>query len=345
LEVSREAGTRPVSRTLVVCIDGTWNTAAEAATSFAQPTNVARLKDLLINDGERQYVLYLPGVGTRGFVDRMVGGVYGSGTSSRLTTAYRFICEHYREGDRIALFGFSRGAFAVRLVVGTMVNAGILRPDHLDRVDEAVALYRNPLVSMRTDKASFRRQYSTEHYAIGFIGVWDTVARYGPLLTPLRWLLARVSRRRFAFIDTKLPHRVEVACHALALGEGRSSFLPVRWSREAISRGQVIEEVWFAGSHADVGGGNRDGRLAGLSLEWMAARAAKAGLMFARMPEASADCCLAPLNDAYRSGLWRLAPVFRRVVKPEDVLHPSVFERMKRSTYVPRAEGVPPASV
>src|ERR1700716_1063543 len=106
-----------MSRYLILCIDGTWNAAREGEPSDTQRTNVARIYDLLSNDGERQSVKYIPGIGTRGLLDRISGGVWGGGITNRKQVGYDFLCRNYRPGDRIGLFGFSRGAFAVRAIV------------------------------------------------------------------------------------------------------------------------------------------------------------------------------------------------------------------------------------
>jgi uncharacterized protein (DUF2235 family) len=133
-----------MSRYLILCIDGTWNTALEGATHHSHRTNVARVHQLLTNDGERQCVMYLPGIGTKGSFDRMLGGVWGGGITDRMREGYEFLCRNYRIGDRIGLFGFSRGAFAARAIVGLIANFGLLRLEHLDKINDAIRLYRKP---------------------------------------------------------------------------------------------------------------------------------------------------------------------------------------------------------
>lgn len=327
-------------RNLIVCIDGTWNTKKEESESFSHSTNVARVSELLINDDERQLVFYLPGVGTHGFIDHMIGGIYGSGVSARIKDAYLFLCKNYQEGDRIALFGFSRGAFAVRSVVGVIAIAGLLHTNHLDQLDRAVAVYRNPLKRWAKDYVSFREVYS-RYATIDFIGVWDTVARYGPLLAPIRRILEPLMKRRFGLFDHNVSECVHYAYHALALDEVRGAFRPHRWSVDLSPFGQVVEEIWFSGSHSDVGGGNRNALAAEPSLEWMVMRAAQAGLLFHSIPKAPEESHLVPLDDS-RSGLWKFLPFARRIVEEGDVLHESVFRRMEASSYSPKARGLSP---
>ena len=81
-----------MTRCLVVCIDGTWNSKAENARFFSYPTNVQRISDLLLNDGTTQRVVYVPGIGTRGFADRLIGGVWGTGSCGSTWNRRRRIC-------------------------------------------------------------------------------------------------------------------------------------------------------------------------------------------------------------------------------------------------------------
>jgi uncharacterized protein (DUF2235 family) len=104
-------------RNLVVCIDGTWNSNAEKSQFFSHPTNVERISKVLIDDGRKQRVIYRPGVGTQGIVDRVIGGVWGAGSTERICDGYRFLCESYEPGDRIALFGLDLTRFRGPVVV------------------------------------------------------------------------------------------------------------------------------------------------------------------------------------------------------------------------------------
>jgi uncharacterized protein (DUF2235 family) len=133
-----------MSRNLVVCLDGTRN---EPETG---PTNVTRLYDLAVKD-DRQLVYYDPGVGTMGargattragrWLTRAGGLVLGHGVRENVEEAYSFLMRAYQPGDRIFIFGFSRGAYTARALTGMLRTVGLLRPGAENLVPYAMKLY------------------------------------------------------------------------------------------------------------------------------------------------------------------------------------------------------------
>jgi uncharacterized protein (DUF2235 family) len=329
-------------RCLIVCIDGTWNSSADTSKFSSFPTNVERISKLLINDGKSQRVIYRHGVGTQGFVDRVVGGAWGSGSAKAICDGYRFLCENYEAGDRLALFGFSRGAFAVRSIIGVLARVGVLRAEHIDHVPEAVSLYRRPLWMVDSKLQSFTKKYCYDwKLEIMFVGVWDTVIRYGPILVPIRAALELGMRQHFGLFDQKIPALVKRLCHALALDESRAAFWPWRASAQDL-RSEQVEEMWFAGSHSDVGGGYRNSSASEFSLRWISERAANEGLQFHQMPPIGENSHLAPLNPS-RVKFWRILMPRVRIVEDSDRLHDSVEKRMQTTSYRPAAKLPKPA--
>lgn len=322
---------------LVVCCDGTWNTPDQKVDGAARPTNVTKLA-LSVADrdstGMRQCAYYHPGVGV-GRWDHLRGGAFGAGLSANVLDAYRFLVNNYEDGDELWFFGFSRGAYTARSVAGLVRNCGILRPENLDRLDEAYALYRARSESPRgTASTLFRRAYSYEP-AIRFIGVWDTVGELGipvPRTPLLRWAARRINRR-WAFHDTDLSSHVAGAFQALSIDEKRSVFAPTLWSQQEGVVGQAMEQVWFAGVHCDVGGGYAESGLSDVTLLWMMNKARSFGLELTQPPSGavtsegvsptrSAEFTanpdpLGPLHES-RKGIYRLAkPYYRPIgVKP-----------------------------
>lgn len=277
-------GVAVVSKRLIVCCDGTWNTADQAISGNPSPTNVTKLALSLATEdatGARQCVYYHPGVGTSRR-DRLRGGVFGVGLSHNVLDAYRFLVDNYESGDLLYLFGFSRGAFTVRSLAGLIRNSGILRRENAERTDQAWALYRSAAYSPRGVAATlFRRAYSYEP-VIQVIGVWDTVGALGiPALGP-RWLKPVVTRinHRWEFHDTKLSTQVKGAFQALAIDEQRAAFAPTLWHQQPGAGGQELRQVWFTGVHCDIGGGYPDASLSDIALLWMADRAREYGLTF-----------------------------------------------------------------
>lgn len=307
-----------MAKRLVICCDGTWNTPDQVNGGTPAPTNVVKVALAVAPvgaDGQEQRVCYHRGLGTSRW-ERVRGGAFGFGLSRDVRDCYRFLVRNFEPGDELFLFGFSRGAYTARSTVGFVRNCGILRPEHADRVDEAYALYRSrkPGSRPRTIEAQlFRRSYSHES-RIRFLGVWDTVGALGIPLSGLRFV--NLINRRWQFHDTELSSSVDSAFHALAIDERRGPFRPTPWTRAGGAAGQQREQVWFAGSHSDVGGGCPDPALAEIPLLWLADRARGRGLTFE--PDAFARAGDGGADDRRQTG---------EVVAPDPLgrLHESRF--------------------
>jgi uncharacterized protein (DUF2235 family) len=336
-----------MTKRLAVFCDGTWNTSDQKRDGQVCPTNVSKLKNAVMatdSNGMAQVAAYQKGVGTK-FIERLRGGAFGWGLSRTVQQAYRFIVERYEEGDEIFLFGFSRGAYTARSVGGLIRNCGVLKREHAGRVDEAYKLYRrrDPDSAPSEDEAKrFRQDYSHEPN-IAFMGVWDTVGTLGipggiPWI-PSNWL--HQFNKRWSFHDVKLSRIVERAYQALAIDERRQQFEPALWEQQPGAGGQVLEQVWFAGAHSNVGGGYPDSGLSDIALRWMADKAVAAGLALdeERLGEVRPNC-LGTLYDS-RSGLFRLLPAGDRRIGPpvgaaggaaltHESVHESAIERSER---------------
>lgn len=269
-----------MSRRLIICSDGTWQSEDAAA-----PSNVCRLTDRLSSsgrDGMPQRVFYQPGVGTdptRGAVNRKLsawfGGGFGVGLDHNILELYHWLIQEYQEGDELWFFGFSRGAYTVRSAAGLLRNCGILKPTHARLADRAMALYRargSDSHPNAPQSRSFRRNYAHEIREIRFLGVWDTVGALG--IPAWFGLPATLVNRGYRFHDTKLSSIVKHAYHALATDERRRSFEPALWQEEEENPfSGTVEQVWFPGVHSDVGGGYAERDLGDLTLCWMMERA------------------------------------------------------------------------
>lgn len=258
---------------LIVCCDGTWSTQDQKS-----PTNVVKLHRAITDageDGTRQVAAYVQGVGTKMW-QRLAGGAFGWGLSQNVQEGYRFLVDNFEPGDEIFLFGFSRGAYTARSLGGLVRNAGILRAEHGDKVDEAYALYRSRDKHPRGEESTRFREEHSHETRIRCIGVWDTVGSLGIPITGVH-LLKQVNRP-WQFHDTDLSSRVDAGFHAIAIDEQRGPFTPTLWSTQPDSEGQQVEQVWFSGVHSDVGGGYADDDLSDIALQWMVERARSCGL-------------------------------------------------------------------
>jgi len=340
-------------RRLVVCSDGTW-----ATISKQHLTNVAKLATALrptAPDGTDQIVFYDPGVGTGDFWNRVSGGAVGSGLYDNVKDAYTFLMNNHERGDEIYLFGFSRGAFTVRSVAGMIRKCGLLEKSHVAEFARAYDVYREGRKAGGSrgtyaegwpdteDARRFRESYSRKDFAaqrfqIKFIGVWDTVAALG------LQLLRRVRLAgRNEFHDLHLSTKVGMAYQALAIDERRRNFQPSIWvQQDNAPDDQMLEQVWFAGCHSDVGGGAATSGLSDVALEWMIQKAEATGLVFDRECLEALKVRLYPLankNESWKFPWFVIPPYSRKIGKVEpsrEALDPSVIARYDEIDYRPK---------
>ena len=272
---------------LVVCCDGTWNTPKQEDNGRPAPTNVFKLHAAI--DEPKDNKRYLEGVGTSGRVwAKVTGGALGVGLSDDIKTAYKWLCESYVPGEsRIFLFGFSRGAFAVRSLAGLIGAAGLLDfsagPTEAEKRDHVEAAFQSYRDRGKT-QAPAPRHLEIE---IAFLGVWDTVGALG-IPDELFFVNAFDRPGKFQFHDTTLGGSVRVARHVLAMDERRQAFSPTLWTG-ATEAGQDVKQEWFCGSHGDVGGSYAETGLGDVTLAWMIAEAEAQGLKFKPLAKAQID--------------------------------------------------------
>ena len=305
---------------IIILSDGTGN-----AASSVWRTNVWRIFQALDLRGNDQAAKYDDGVGTSSFVPLAVlGGAFGYGLKRNILDAYKFICRNYdhQNHSKIFLFGFSRGAFTVRVLAALILEQGLVVADTEGELhDGAVKAYRayraNGYHSILRVEKLFRgiRDYvlvpildalqRNKSYAkivrkpvptIEFVGVWDTVAAYG---LPIDEMTRGISNWVWPL---ELPNRVlspRVTCarHALALDDERTTFHPVLWTEEGepgpskseTTDDERLVQVWFVGMHANVGGGYPDDAVSFVPLSWLVDEAVKRGLVFKTAPFADPD--------------------------------------------------------
>jgi uncharacterized protein (DUF2235 family) len=369
------------NKKIILLSDGTGN-------SERSPfkTNVWRTYQALRLAPGRQIARYDDGVGTSRIKPlAMLGGAFGWGLKRGVIDLYKFLCRAYEEGDEIYAFGFSRGAFTIRVLIGLITSQDLVPARHDDgsniseeeltrRATAAYRVYRNesfraPLaqlgrfmrdafLKLRDEVLLGLRPYTKEDNTpitdIRFLGLWDTVDAYG---LPIRELKNAVDRFIWplSFRGLELSDKVRCARHALSLDDERATFHPLMWDErgeaEKAKAGLVpenrIQQLWFAGAHANVGGGYPDDSLAYVPLLWILEEAQKAGLEFEdellRVYRAFANL-YGKIYDS-RSGLasfYRYSP--RRVDRWPEAAYTSralvawtVFERIRQGRYAPIA--------
>jgi len=270
---------------LVICYDGTWN----AVTDPDAVTNVVRLGQAVHKvskkDGKPQMVYYNAGVGSGGPLDRFLGGVFGVGLRNNVKRGLAFLSLNWDPdgNDEIYIFGFSRGAYSARALAGVIGSiGGIPKQEHFDRLEEIWNHYRTPPGQPKQDISKYihgggstgGQSAATGLPLIKFLGVWDTVGSYGiPAGLGLGALARKVTSWTRGFHDNTIGPHIENGLHAMAIDERRRAFPPTAW---VVRKGEAVkphvEQVWFAGSHSNIGGGYRRSGLADLALIWMLAR-------------------------------------------------------------------------
>jgi uncharacterized protein (DUF2235 family) len=288
-------------RKYVVFADGTGNAFTK------QESNVWRLYEALDRTKPDQVAYYIKGVGTAGWAPlAALDGATGIGVPSNVRKLYRFLCWNWQPGDEIHMFGFSRGSFTARTLAGLISSQGLVPAKFGDTAVSHAEMQRNTMAAWRAYRretipwhkslptiwlgriirdailATYRfvmghRSYGEVRTAmqaegrhevnINFLGVFDTVEAFGvpveELRTAIDWAIWPIS-----FRNRVLPQRVLLARHALALDDERTTFHPIRFDHPVDD--PRIKEVWFSGTHSDVGGGYPDGTLSFVPLVWMA---------------------------------------------------------------------------
>lgn len=297
-------------KNIVICCDGTGN---EIGSTIS---NVLKLYTI-VQKSDEQRVYYNPGLGTIGQqnawdrLKQQARGVFGLATGYGLDddvlSAYRFLCQAYEKDDKVWLFGFSRGAYTVRVLAAFVHVIGLLPPDQLNLAAYAFTAYKKSSAESQRasssegaapDEAShsaaleaawqFSRVAGGDTIRIAFVGVWDTVAS---IIVPREdRLVPDIQTLRF----TRTNSSVKTFRQAIAIDERRRMFRLNRWIEPqnyvpnpfvpSSAVPQNIRQVWFAGVHKDVGAGypEEESGLSKFPLHWMIAQAEAQGLLIKR---------------------------------------------------------------
>jgi uncharacterized protein (DUF2235 family) len=351
-----------MGKNIIVCADGTWNGPGQDENADGVPdgTNVLKLfcnlkgavtletakleneqEKVVIDERGRslQVAKYLHGVGDSGnALKHLLGGVFGAGVIDRVVRGYTYVSRNYEPGDDIYVVGFSRGAYTARALGGMIMSVGLLNKDTVDLSDDgaryklgigAWVKYRersrhieSPLFSYLLDfvGCDVKDAQLRTDVPIRAMGVWDTVGAYG---VPA---YAMDSRRidLFRFADCKLNPRVRQGFHAVSIDERRADFTPTLWDEPAPN----VSQVWFSGSHADVGGGYPQSGLSDIALEWMCKQLEEAGVLFAA-PAVYQWKCDAKIaqHTPWAQPPWNVIAASARAVPAGAYIHGSVVSR------------------
>ncbi|BDC48061.1 hypothetical protein F183_A03770 [Bryobacterales bacterium F-183] len=315
-----------MNKKIVLLSDGTGNSAAKLFKS-----NVWRTYQALDLSQGDQIACYNDGVGNSSFKPlAILGGAFGWGLKRNVLELYTFLCRNYKPGDQIYCFGFSRGAFTIRILAGLIDYQGIVTADSEPELRQKAAaafraLYRERFVTVSriikvgrwirdlftgNDGAAAQARSQNRKGDIQFVGLFDTVAAYG---LPIEEL----TRAWSWFFPLSIPDRdplprVNLYCHALGLDDERNTFHPVLLNEPDTARPNV-KQLWFAGMHSNVGGGYPDDGMSYVPLQWMLAEASAQGLRFKPQAVADVQQLADPIGRLYDSrrgvgGFYRYQP-------------------------------------
>lgn len=313
-------------RRIILLSDGTGNSAAKV-----WRTNVWRVFESLDLSTPDQVACYDDGVGTSAFKPlAILGGAFGYGLKRNVIDLYEFACRNVRnQDDEIYGFGFSRGAFTIRIVTGLILEQGLVSASSEQELHvKAKAAYRafraenfhtfwrleTPIrwVRERILRSNYSKADNRHDINVRFLGLWDTVAAYG---MPIEEMARGISQWLFPWQmpDYRLNDGVKRACHALSVDDERTTFHPVLWDErnekplpardgKRCLNDERISQVWFPGVHSNVGGGYPDDSLAQISLAWIMSEAKRCGLVFKSLPDANPQTIGHPVTAQDKDG-------------------------------------------
>lgn len=354
-----------MSKNIVICCDGTSNEFRD------RKSNVIKLYKTLICDPE-QIAYYHPGVGTLGAKNalshigkwwtRIIGLAFGYGVSDNIADAYEFLMRNFQPGDKVYLFGFSRGAYTVRALCGMLHVVGLLRDGNEGLIPYAIRMLKSRKIDFGIAfdfKKTFCRECKPH-----FVGVWDTVSSLG-------WIYNAV---RFPFTQATRNPDLNIVRHAVSIDE-RRAFFRANLFGQAHNDDQDVLEVLFAGVHSDVGGSYPEPmcQLSQIALRWMLGEAEAAGLRInqqrkaeilgGKSPYVEPDALTATHHESLH-GFWWIAEVWPKIVSvqndagewkkrirvnlarhrkfpPNPLVHESVEQRLKGSLYPYHPKNLP----
>ena len=340
-------------KNIVVCCDGTGN-----KVNVNENSNIVHLFACL-EKSANQLCYYSPGLGTITplWVEnelskkwyKLKAMVSGYSLKNNVLDAYKFIMENYEDGDLIYFFGFSRGAYTVRVVAGLIRMFGILQKGNSAHLEQLYSLYQNytnrDLGNRREEGslgtkivsphlkivARIKSSFSRGKVEIAFMGIWDTVSSVGNIFSA----------------NANLPYTynlkyIKSVRHAVAIDEKRKKFIVQRVNPATHGN---LKEVYFAGVHSDIGGSYPEEGLSKISLVWMLGEASNHGLrlgkkqvdkyVFGAGGKFQGPNFLEEIHNSYK-GLYRFFRPKYREINEGSLIHRSVDEKIKKTDYRPK---------
>ena len=284
-----------MGKNIILFADGTGNKGG-----YTPDSNVYKMYNAIEihNTTVPQYTFYDNGIGTStNKYWRAITGAVGIGIKRNIVDLYTFLALHYVAGDKVFLFGFSRGAATIRAFCGFIAAVGLVNGKDLNDADlkdytkNAFKAYENHRLDSQRAKDFYQHRHSHGIIDIHFVGVWDTVSALGfPKRTDKMGISLNILNLVFSgleklsnkiwphqFYQYGLTDNIQFAHQALAIDDERTAFWPHVWD-ETGRAPDTVEQVWFSGMHSNVGGGYERQGMANVALHWMMLRAEKQGI-------------------------------------------------------------------
>ena len=280
-------------KNIVLLCDGTANQFG------VNNTNVVRVVQSLVRDDQAQFVYYDPGVGTLPgpglvtrfgkFLSKVIDLAFATGLDRNVEEAYTYLINNWEPGDKVYLFGFSRGSYTARVIAALLYHVGLLPRGSENLIPYALRLLRIARKDNRKLGDQFRETFARQNgspdrrFSVHFIGLWDTVSSVGWFWEP----------EKFRYSATN--PGIAIVRHAISLDERRAFY---RQNRFYPTNGtpQDLQQLWFPGVHSDVGGGYADSNLGRCSFDWILDEAVTAGL---RIDPARRNAVAPPITNPW----------------------------------------------
>ena len=301
-----------MSKNIIICYDGTSNEYGE------YNTNVVKTFEAILRNKD-QVAFYDPGVGTFSpfgiktgkWLGKALGNGFGVGLQKNIEDGYEYLMNRFNEGDKVYIFGFSRGAFTARSLAGMIHRFGVLQKGSKNLIPYVSKMYNKREFTVAE---SFKKTFSHECKP-HFIGVWDTVGSLGYF-------------HGKKFHDQKLNPDIKYGYQAMAIDEERKKFPISLWDMDNIAAGQTIEQVWFSGVHCDVGGSYPETGLSDIALAWLIDKAVECDLIVKKDWDKKLKQNPKTKIHKSRKGFWKVwRPVTRKIIEPA-MIHQSVYDKM-----------------
>ena len=325
---------------------------------------------LELNANDNTSALYIEGVGTTKTAP-ITGSVLGRGMEQRILEAYTYLANSYNKGDKIFILGFSRGALQARSIAGLVAYAGL--PERTKNSSEFSTMKSNAVIEIiknysdktffsdwkvwvkgsknpLADKVAKKLEIPFQSTSIEFVGVWDTVP--GTALTNfnackqnigfwkknLHWALPGINKGERYKTDS-YPNIAQIS-HAVSIDEKRSKFKPLLVCSPILAGSTVVNEMWFPGAHADVGGGYSDSvDLSSISLDWMI-KELSARYEFRSIPKVSGKATGLAHWSMGDSPANALSKCVDREIPNKANIHPSYDKRVSTGSVPIQVKGV-----